>query len=328
MAAIGQFIITDTKPDFLDNSLNYPSYRLKRVDSRGYRYYAIEQDNGEYRFFISNTSLISATTPTAPSLIEWMIKTPNHKEYAEERANYGTLEHIMFGWFMTEKAINLEDIDLRLRTEAAAKGIDYKEYWSDDFKDDLLAFATFVHEHNVEPLAIEVPLASMKDGYAGTVDLLCNMDYDYKGYHGEVYKSGPQKGSPKETKETRRIKAIVDFKSGRKGFYDANEIQLEACKRLVVENFGINPDKLFNFSPKEWRTTPDYNLKDQTDSVPKEKFEHLVEIAKIEKLMDVRDICIYSGEVKFGEPPCDNHFKRMGMNDYLFTLKTKTNGSS
>lgn len=168
----------------------------------------------------------------------------------------------------------------------------------------------------MEPLAIEVSLISQQ-GYAGTVDLVCDMDWEYKGFFGETYKSGEQKGKPKETKEKRRIKAIVDFKSGRKGFYEANEIQMEACRRLVVENFRFEPDMLFNFSPKEWRTTPGYNLKDQTDSLPKGKFEHLVEIAKIEKLMDVRQICIYQGELKFGQSPCEDHFKKVDMNDFL-----------
>lgn len=315
--ATGFLQITEVKPDYLNSDiLMMPDYRLKRIDSKGYRYYAVEQPDGEYRFFISNTSLIEATTPTPQSLIDWMLNTPNHKEYARERADYGTIMHIMFGWFMIERSVSLIDLDTRLRAVAAANGIDFKEYWSNDLKDDLLAFAAFVHEHNVEPLAIEVSLVS-KDGYGGTLDLVCRMDWEYKGFYGEVYKSGERKGEAKETKETRRIVAIVDFKSGRKGFYESNEIQMEACRRLCIENFNVTPDKLFNFSPKEWRNTPTYNLKDQTDAVPKGKFQHLVEIAKIEKLMDVRQIPVYDGALEFGKPLSDNCFKKLDMNTYL-----------
>lgn len=311
-----QLEIFDVLPDFLHDSLQRPEYRLQRIDSKGYRYYAIPQDDDNYRFFISVTSLIQATTPTSPYLIKWMAETPNHKEYAKERADYGTLMHILFKWFMMEGAIDLDSIDQRLNEEAAEEDITIRESWYKDLKSDLLAFAAFCYDYRVEPLGIEVPLVSPQDGYGGTVDLICKLYVDVKGFYGEILKSGPNKGNPKETKQTFCYTAIVDFKSGRKGFYEAHEIQLEACRRLVQENFKIDVDKLYNFSPKDWRTAPDYDLKDQTYSVPKGKFEHLVAIAKIEKLMDVREITSYAGTVRFGHVP-QGHFVRMDMNEFL-----------
>jgi len=309
--------VTTCVADFFDaDALREPNYRLMRIDSKGYRYYCIQEEDGNYRFFISTTSLINATTPTSSFLIEWMISTPNHKEYAKERADYGTMMHILFGWFMIEKSIDLSELEDRLLEAAELKGIDYKHYWTEDLKCDLLSFATFIHDHNVKPLAIEVSLAS-RDGYAGTLDLICKMDVEVKGFFGELYASGPRKGEPKESKSTKRITAIVDFKSGRKSFYESNEIQLEASRRLCIENFDINPDMVFNFSPKEWRTDPDYHLKDQSDSIAKEKFRHLVEIAKIEKLMDVRSVKIFEEQLTYGEPVTDKNFRCVDLNEYL-----------
>ena len=72
--------ISDLLPDFFDaEALREPPYRLKRIDSKGYRYYAIEQEDGNFIFYISTTSLIAATCPTSRYLIEWMVGTPNYK---------------------------------------------------------------------------------------------------------------------------------------------------------------------------------------------------------------------------------------------------------
>src|SRR5690606_18783260 len=103
--------------------------------------------------------------------------------------------------------------------------------WHANAKRDVLALAQFIREHNVRPLGVEVCLASDEMGVAGTIDLPCKMTVMQDGDWGEVYKSGPRKGETKITKAPVEVTAIVDFKSGMKGFWESHEIQLHLYRR-------------------------------------------------------------------------------------------------
>ena len=288
-------------PMFFDaKKLIHQPEPIYRLDSQGHRYYYRFVDD-EPVFYTSVTTLIRNTLPTSPFLVKWIADMGSEQAsvYADERANYGTFLHIQCGELLITGTYDLDKLSQKLTQFGTVNNIQVKNEWIDDLKKDVLAFSQFMIDYNVKPLAIEVILYHPTDGYAGAIDIVAEMDYEEKGFFGDKYASGANKGQPKESKQKRRVMAIVDIKSGRKGFYESNEIQLKSYQVMWNIHFPDVPiERVFNFSPKEWRTTPSYNLKDQTDCVSAEKLPHLINLAKIEDRKRSNKVTIYSGVIE------------------------------
>lgn len=272
---------------FNDDALQEQPEAVYRLDSSGHRYYYTFDENGEPIFYVSVTTLIKQTLPTSPQLIKWIsdMGYEESQRYASERASYGTFMHSQIAELIINRKYDLNKLRERLvkYIETEQLPSDFINY-ADDFKKDLLAFAQFMKDVELKPLAIELVLTNPEDGYAGAIDLAAEITIEEKGYFGEVYKTGSNAGQPKETKQKRRIRAIIDFKSGRKGFFPEHEVQLHAYMKMWNMHFEAFPiEKVFNWSPKDWRgKVPTYNFKDQTDSKNAQKLPYLVELAKIE----------------------------------------------
>jgi len=56
-------------------------------------------------------------------------------------------------------------------------------------------------------------------------------------------------------------------------------------------------ERVYNWSPKDWRTAPGYNLKDQTDCVSRFKLPFLVGINKVEQAKKNNMVTIVQGVV-------------------------------
>lgn len=282
--------ISKAEPVFQAKDFDFkPKFSIYRMDGNGEsRFYFTLDDTYEPTYYISVTSLIHATMPTPYGIQKWRsdLGWDESTRFTAERAQYGTWLHILCNELLMNGSIDLtgnEYLESHLTDYLRTQEEKYaSKSWITDIKNDLLAFAQFIRDKNVEPLLIEQALAH-PDGYAGAIDLLCLIDYDEKGFFGETYKSGAKKGEPKETTKTERGIAIVDYKSGRNGFYETHEIQLSAYRNLVKYNYDIDVVKLYNWSPKDWRTSPSYNLKDQTESEPAKLFPYLLSIAKQKK---------------------------------------------
>lgn len=251
---------------FDEKTLIEPPYKVWQLNSKGHRYYYRYDDAGNPEFFPSVTTILSQTLPKAPHLINWIANKgiEEAERYKGERAAYGTFMHAAFEELLINRAYDLDGLKGKLKEYIEVYRLpDDFIYYSDDLKKDVLAFAQFVLDYDVRPLAVEIALVHPYYKYAGMIDCPCTM-------RAKI-------GSDD------RINAIVDFKSGRKGFYEESEIQLGMYRDMWNVNFEQFPvTRIFNFSPKDWRKKPSYNLKEQTESPNIRKIPYLLDIAAIE----------------------------------------------
>ena len=271
---------------FDEKTLIEPPYKVWQLNSKGHRYY-YRYDNENPEFFPSVTTILSQTLPKAPHLIQWIANKgiEEAERYKGERAAYGTFMHAQFEELIINRFYDLDGLKAKLKDYIDNNKLpaDFI-YYADDFKKDILAFAQFVLDYDVKPLAVEIALVHPVHNYAGMIDLPCTM----------LSKPGSKE----------YINAIVDFKSGRKGFYEEAEIQLHLYAMMWNENFPDIPiDRVFNFSPKDWRKKPTYNLKDQTDSPNAKKIPYLLELAAIEDEKRDNTFTAVSGEISLDNEP-------------------------
>lgn len=263
------------------DALIEPPYKLFQLNTKGHRFYYTHSEDGEVLMFPSVTTILAETLPASPWLISWIASKGEEaaERYKLERAAYGTFMHSQFEELLINRGYDLDGLRARLaeyieREQLPSSFINY-EY---ELKKDVLAFAQFVIDYDIKPYAVEVALVNKEDGYAGCIDLPCSM----------LAKKGG----------TERISAIVDFKSGRKGFFEEHEIQLGMYLKMWNLNFPYKPiDRIFNFSPKDWRSKPTYNLKDQTNSVNISKIPAILELAKIEEAKRKNTITVIGGRI-------------------------------
>lgn len=250
---------------FNADALREPSYKVYQLNTDGYRYYYRFGEDGQPEFFPSVTTMLRQVTPTSPGLIDWMLAKGSREAANEERdiaAAYGTFMHGEFEKLIVARRYDFDAVPSALLTYMERESVPESLFpqWLVKVRKDVLAFAQWMKSYNVKPLAVEIGLVHPEHRYAGCVDLVCELTSGGKTYT-----------------------AIVDFKSGRKGFYEEHELQLHLYKAMWEANFPDVPiDKVYNFSPKDWRTGPTFNFKDQTDSVNAEKLPHLLALAKIE----------------------------------------------
>lgn len=263
-------------------ALKEPAYKVYQLNSDGHRYYYRFGANGEPEFYPSVTTLLKQTMPTSPFLIEWMIK--NGSEGATEKrdlaAAYGTFMHAQFEHLIINGNYDFDVVPGVLMEYMVANNLPDK-FFSDSLtkiRKDICAFAQFIKDYKVRPMAVEIALVHPDYGYAGMIDLPCVM-------------TDPKTG------ET--FPAIVDFKSGRKGFWEEHEIQLHLYKMMWNANaLGMPISRVFNFSPKDWRgVKPTYNLKEQTDSPNAAKIPALLELARIEDGKLDNTFTVISGQI-------------------------------
>lgn len=282
---------------FKKEALREPEYRLYRLDGNNYRYYYRFLDNGDVEFYPSVTTMLGQVMPTSPYLIEWMLD--NGRETANEKrdlaAAYGTFMHGEFEKLAINRSYDFGKTDAALMQYLERENLPVEKVfgeWSDKIRKDILSFAQFMMDWGVIPLAVEVSLYHPYFHYAGCVDMVCFMTTPNaeRNEDGTLVK-------PEDT-----FLAVVDFKSGRKGFWEDHEIQLHLYRLMAEANFNCPVERVFNFSPKDWRKKPTYNLKDQTEAGSRLKIPYLLELAKIADEKRDKDVIVITGSIDLDAP--------------------------
>ena len=267
---------------------------LKRTDGFTDKRYYFDDETG--KFYISATSFCSSVLPENPYLVKWKQSLGEFEanRQAKLAARYGTCMHLCAEDFLSRENYTFSMLHSRTLEYMNKYDIDpdLEGKWLKNLKNDILAFAQFCYEKDIDPLNVEV--WAKKDitedgGIAGTIDLECNLKFGRKKVH-----------------------AIVDLKSGRKGFYDAHVLQLHLYSMVVPT------EMLFNWSPSEWKgDTPTYKFVNQTKSNMANKLEHYIELARLDGMFTPKVGKLSFDTLKRGEKPV---FRVLGLDDLRTSL--------
>lgn len=304
-------------------------YSMWRLDSGAIRFYwspefrelfgndlFAPQGNG---FGASVTSIIKAQAENKPWLNQWQSNIGGYDQaqsYMNERADYGTLFHML----ITE-LFRLREIDLNLLPEIVQEYVRLNNIWfldtrswAEDLKNDLTGVIQWVKDYDVVPIALEVPIyVPVYDPHtneiiymaAGTPDLVCDMYA--KNYSEKTLK-----------KHRKRVRAVIDFKSGRKGFYEEHEIQANVYQKAWnwnMENFIIDRRSTSRFICSEcanWAPTASrgasttYKFTWQTGKDSEALFYHYVKEFIIKKKHEISNVRRIGGKLKMGEDTSQN----------------------
>lgn len=263
-------------PEFFDKDAIRVPEKTYRIDNQGQRLYA--RMVGDELKAVPSVTTILREMPTPRHLIEWYCTFPNYEaaqRYVAERAEYGTFIHILFKQLLMGETLVFDakmladSFEMHCRSLGAdCNHFDFKQH-GNDLKQDLYAFVKWCADFKVKPLAMEYIVFGEK--YAGAADLVCKMtiskDKTIDTYWSErMFCFIPTGGVYKQDTE---VVALIDFKSGRKGFHDDNVLQLHALReQWNIEQPDLPIEIIANYGCKDYRLpigkSEPYNYKDQS----------------------------------------------------------------
>lgn len=167
---------------------------------------------------------------------------------------------------------------------------------------DFAAIVQFLADYEVRVLAVEIPVFSA-DGYATLIDLVVEMN-------AMKY---TEKTEPEKRK---RIKAGINLKSGKKGFYETHLFQLIGERQAFNETYGhavgFELVEVYNLAPTNWIKEPNYKAERQTDKIAEQgldaQFDLFVQLAKCRGVLGKpsKNFTIFEGVTQYGNSPVSN----------------------
>lgn len=287
------------EPIFIDHKLA----RLERTTtfwrapfggSNGGRFYFRK---GVLDFYAGYSLWTKSVLPTAPSLIAWQIAQGDEGKVISLAAReYGSIFHLFVA-----RHERLED-EFRFKVNGKQsqewrdyiRGIidhlglpkTYIEDWESKLKNDMTAYFRWKREHQVNVLAVEVPVWNDEYKIATPLDMVVQC----------LVKASPYAKAP-----TVPAVAAIDFKTGDGGVdYDEYKLQLGFVRLAWNEIFQDTPYQIthaLNWSPKKRSMSPaGYNFINQTDRFTDEQIRHYAKTCSLMgfnrptgKVLDYRD---------------------------------------
>lgn len=277
---------------FDDTAIIESPTKIRRINAKGNRFYFTQDDQGDLSFYLSVTSAIQKAIPESFFLKDWKDKEAERigvnqrKEYVQTRADYGTFLHICLADLMVNREFDPKELDEKLKTFMNGCKLDYNESvfreWRYEIKMDMLALAQWVIDYDVWPIAVEYPMADSETKLGGCMDLVVDMlakkyakptkeRFESLSAAQQAKHQNFKKWKSFEENKWNRVTAAGDLKSGRKGFFENHQIQVELYREMFnreMKELGLETEAThsFNLSPKEWRgSAPTYNFKWQQD---------------------------------------------------------------
>lgn len=341
-------------PRIAEAMQGYPKImRLTGVNGQG-RYYLTYQDG--IKVYNSGTTAIQhiKLDKGVPVLEKWRRKlVMEGKDPAvvlQTRADYGTIMHVIFINILLGEKVSLSPVPLKAYIAEIYKEVIHQnvnesfiDNHIEEYTKDILSLLKWKRDYKVKVLAAELMLKSDTLKIGTAVDLICEITHTQKikDFWGEIYKAdstatGAKKGDPKATYKNVETteEVIVDFKSGKKGFYDKHIMQLLTNKIIVQENLpNLNIKGCYNFAPSNWKSKPSYRFTNQdndtndSEALSREMIEELLpSILEGGKILFERNILskkfrVFGGDT---ESALEDTYKYVTIQEYaLSQLKEK-----
>lgn len=256
----------------------------------------------------SLTTFLDAVMPSNRFLNTWRERlaadlgsAQSAEDYVQHTADYGTALHIAIAEYCREGGVNWAQFDrfaFHYLNEMGLKP-DTIQSAQNELTRDFAALLQFFYDYRVQVIAVEIPVF-IEEGIATLIDLVVEMDC--KQYEK----------TPIEKRERQR--AIINLKSGKKGFFETHLFQLEGERRMFNHTYGRAAGhiaQVYNLAPTDWKKEPSYKLKNQTEEIASQaidyQFTTLLQLGRMRGLLSTpsRQFTVFTGRTDFGQSPTE-----------------------
>lgn len=291
---------------FSEKTQRIQGEKVYRVQIGGMRHYRRESG----RIYKSLTTFLSSVMPENKFLTTWKMNVAAElggkkqvDEFVGKTADYGTALHIACADFCRNNGVTWAEFETQALQMLMDCGLSVEsiEYAMPEFIRDFAAIVQFFHDYRVRVIAVEIPVW-IDEGVATLIDLVVEMDA--KNYD--------------KTPDEKRVRhrAIINLKSGKKGFFETHLMQLVGERMMFNAVYagvlGYEIEQVYNLSPTDWRTKPAYNLKNQTPEIENknmvDQFRLFLELGKARGVLrvPVKTFQVFTGRTEYGDDPCKN----------------------